>query len=226
MKKYIIIILTMLVAIQPVAADSLIILEALVQSHKSLSNKLRDRTTVETSVMGSTTLTTNKTGNYEEILEDMHTRYSGSLSNIHFAADVASLTTLAVKTIRACENSIDRTIDLAAKYPVLLVFGTKALDYTGMQITGIYQLLAMVVTGGTGVVLASNEDRAQFCFMVRTKLMNIQAVMRELMGLCNHWESFGGLNLEEQNIDVLLGSKMKDAFDRALMTLAKAESKL
>lgn len=226
MKKHLIIILTLLAAIQPVAADSLIILEALVQSHKSLSNKLRDRNNIETTVLGSTTLTTNNTEDYEQILDDMHTRYAGSFSNTHFAADVASLTSLAVNTIRSCENSIERTIDLADKYPVLLVYGTKALDYTGMQITGIYQLLAMVVTGGTGLVLASNEDRAQFCFMVRTKLMNIQAVMRELMTLCNSFELYQSYETDDVNIDVLLGGKMSDAFERALTTLSIAENNL
>lgn len=214
------------VGLQTIQADSKLVLESLILNHIRLSNRLQSRNAIETSVMGATNITTNRTDDYEVILDDLHTRVAGAFSNIQFAADIAILTTQTVKTAKLCEDAIDKAIDISFKHPGILIHATQALNETGMYIKSMYKLLAMVVTGGTGLVLANNEDRTQFCFMIRTKLMCIQSIMNNLIQLTEVIKFNDLYNKENGNLDVLKGSRMKQAKERALKSLSKAEKKL
>lgn len=225
-RKMIILICMAFVGLQTIQADSKLVLESLILNHIRLSNRLQSRNAIETSVMGATNITTNRTDDYEVILDDLHTRVAGAFSNIQFAADIAILTTQTVKTAKLCEDAIDKAIDISFKHPGILIQATQALNETGMYIKSMYKLLAMVVTGGTGLVLANNEDRTQFCFMIRTKLMCIQSIMNNLIQLTEVIKFNDLYNKENGNLDVLKGSRMKQAKERALKSLSKAEKKL
>lgn len=225
-RKMIILICMAFVGLQTIQADSKLVLESLILNHIRLSNRLQSRNAIETSVMGATNITTNRTDDYEVILDDLHTRVAGAFSNIQFAADIAILTTQTVKTAKLCEDAIDKAIDISFKHPGILIHATQALNETGMYIKSMYKLLAMVVTGGTGLVLANNEDRTQFCFMIRTKLMCIQSIMNNLIQLTEVIKFNDLYNKENGNLDVLKGSRMKQAKERALKSLSKAEKKL
>lgn len=225
-RKMIILICMAFMGLQTIQADSKLVLESLILNHIRLSNRLQSRNAIETSVMGATNITTNRTDDYEVILDDLHTRVAGAFSNIQFAADIAILTTQTVKTAKLCEDAIDKAIDISLKHPGILIQATQALNETGMYIKSMYKLLAMVVTGGTGLVLANNEDRTQFCFMIRTKLMCIQSIMNNLIQLTEVIKFNDLYNKENGNLDVLKGSRMKQAKERALKSLSKAEKKL
>ena len=229
MKKLLTILLLIAATTTIVRADNFIVLEALISSHKSLSNKLRARTTAEAAVTVATKNTADETDSYKDIIIDMQNRVEGAFSNVQFAADLAVLTNMAVKTADMCTDGIGHGIDQSLKHPILLPYADYAVTSLGVHINGIYKLIAMVVTGGTGVVLATNEDRTQFCFMIRTKLQEIQNIARELKMMTYRCEMFGNIAGEKDVqgvVDVLRGSKMGEAKDKAVNILSKAAAKL
>ena len=159
----------------------------------------------------------------------MQNRVEGAFSNVQFAADLAVLTNMAVKTADMCTDGIGHAIDQSLKHPILLPYADYAVTSLGVHINGIYKLIAMIVTGGTGVVLATNEDRTQFCFMIRTKLQEIQNIARELKMMTYRCEMFGNIANEKDVqgvVDILRGSKMGEAKDKAVNILSKAAAKL
>ena len=229
MKKLLTILLLIAATTTIVRADNFIVLEALISSHKSLSNKLRARTTAEAAVTVATKNTADETDSYKDIIIDMQNRVEGAFSNVQFAADLAVLTNMAVKTADMCTDGIGHAIDQSLKHPILLPYADYAVTSLGVHINGIYKLIAMVVTGGTGVVLATNEDRTQFCFMIRTKLQEIQNIARELKMMTYRYEMFGNIANEKDVqgvVDVLRGSKMGEAKEKAVNILSKAAAKL
>lgn len=227
MKKFLIILLTFASTVA-VQADNLLVLEALIANHKSLSNKLRNRGLIEGSLTVATKNTTNETDDYKVIISDMQNRVEGAFSNVQFYADLAVLTNMAIKTADVCTNGIGRAIDKSIEHPILLPYASYALDIMGMHINGIYKLIAMVATGGAGVVLATNEDRTQFCFMIRTKLMEIQRIAQEMKMMTYRCEMFGGVSETQVNkmMEVMKGSLIQEAHDKALEVLKMAATKL
>ena len=228
MKKLLTILLLIAATTTIVRADNFIVLEALISSHKSLSNKLRARTIAEAAVTVATKNTADETDSYKGIITDLQNRVEGAFSNVQFVADLAVLTNMAVKTADMCTDGIGHAIDQSLKHPILLPYADYAVTSLGVHINGIYKLIAMVVTGGTGVVLATNEDRTQFCFMIRTKLQEIQNIARELKMMTYRCEMFGGIEQQEVQgvIDILKGSKMGEARDKTVNILSKAAAKL
>ncbi len=228
MKKLLTILLFIAAITTTVRADNFLVLEALITSHKTLSNQLRARTAAEAAVTVATKTTSDETDSYKGIITDLQNRVEGAFSNVQFVADLAVLTNMAVKTADMCTDGIGRAIDQSLKHPILLPYADYAVTSLGVHINGIYKLIAMVVTSGTGVVLATNEDRTQFCFMIRTKLQEIQNIARELKMMAYRCEMFGGIEQQEVQgvIDILKGSKMEEARDKAVDILSKAAAKL
>ena len=64
--------------------------------------------------------------------------------------------------------------------------------------------------------------------MIRTKLQEIQNIARELKMMAYRCEMFGGIEQQEVQgvIDILKGSKMGEARDKAVDILSKAAAKL
>ena len=211
-----------------VQADNFLVHEALIANHKSLSGKLRNRSLAEASVTVATKNTTDETDDYKGIISDMQNRVEGAFSNVQFYADLAVLTNMAVKTADMCTDGIGRAIEKSVKFPILLPYADYGVRMLGVHINGIYKLIAMVVTGGTGVVLATNEDRTQFCFMIRTKLQEIQSLAQELKMLTYKCEMGIGFSDAEiqQTVEVLLGSKMEESRNKAVEVLNRAAAGL
>ena len=190
-----------------------IVLETLIQSHKSLSNKLRDRCTIDASVFGATTIVTDRSEEYQDIIKTMQKRIEGSFANVQFAADLAVLTSMAVKTAQLSTDAVDTALDNLGGNPFIIPLTTYAVQRSGQCINTIYKLIAMVATAGTGVVLATNEDRAQFCFIIRSKLLEIQDIMNTLMRMSigNDIISFGDDGDHQRIRRIMRGGKDVDA---------------
>jgi len=180
--KYLSFILAALMAFSsvPANAESFIVLEALIQNHKTLSNRLKERVGIETGVLAATTLVEENTDDYQDIIKTMQNRVEGSFANVHFAADLAVLTMMAVKTAQKSSDAVDLALDKVGDNPLLIPATAEVVNRSGQCISNIYKLVSMVATAGTGVVLATNEDRTQFCFMIRSNLLEIQHMMAAL----------------------------------------------
>ena len=216
MKRLTTIIITLLFLAAPVAAESFVVLEALVQSHKSMSNKLRDRNNIEISVLGATNMTTNRTEEYQDNIIEMQKRIEGSFASVQFASDLAVLSSMAVKVARLSEDAVDFALDNATDNPLIIPATVKVVERTGQCVNTIYRLVAMVASSGTGVVLATNEDRTQFCFMIRTKLYEIQQMMESLlqMSLGTDFIKMGNTLRHRQLREILNGSQHGIAADK------------
>lgn len=206
-----------LMVFTPVRAESFVVLEALVQMHKTLSNRLKERNGIESSVVVAVNNTTNKTGNYEDIITKLQKRIEGSYASVQFVSELAALTSQASRTASLSVDAVEYALDNAVNNPLILDATVYVTDRTAQCINSIYRLMAMVAGSGTGVVLATNEDRTQFCFMVRSKLMEIQKLMENLIQL-----SIGESLIAEGNPAdrarmraILNGSQHQNAADRA-----------
>ena len=133
MKKLLTILLLIAATTTIVRADNFIVLEALISSHKSLSNKLRARTTAEAAVTVATKNTADETDSYKDIIIDMQNRVEGAFSNVQFAADLAVLTNMAVKTADMCTDGIGHAIDQSLKHPILLPYADYAVTSLGVH---------------------------------------------------------------------------------------------
>ena len=223
MKKIILCFLASLIMVNSVRAEEdlsvyrFAVLEALIANHKALSNRLRDRTEIDASVTFGTYRTTNSTENYEDIIRTMQKRIEGSLVSVQFASDLAALTAMAVKTAQLSSNAIENALDRVGDNPMIIEVTAHVLRQSGISINTIYRLIAMAASGGVGAVLATYEDRTQFCFIIRTQLQRIQNMMNSLNRL-----TFGMANaIADSNTDaayirrVLNGSLDGNAYNEA-----------
>lgn len=227
MKRIISLFILITVAALNVKAENILILEELIQCHKTLSNKLRKRAREEEAVTALTLITTNNTNDYKVIVEDNQNRVEGAFASVQFMADIVYLTRMAANTAEMCTKYIGRAIEKSVQHPVLLLYADQALSMTGMHIEGIYKLMVMVATSGTNVVLANNEERTQFCFMIRTKLEAIQNIVNELKTVTYRYELFGGERFSKNDdIEAVFnGSKMAEAKESVLKMLEEAATK-
>lgn len=228
MKKIAGLVVATLMVVTPVNAENFVVLEALVQMHKTLSNRLKERNGIEASVVVAANNTTNKTGNYEDIITKMQKRIEGSYASVQFASELAALSTQASRTASLSVDAVEYALDNAVDNPLILDATVYVTDRTAQCINSIYRLMAMVAGSGTGVVLATNEDRTQFCFMIRTKLLEIQKLMENLIQL-----SIGESLIKESNPAdrarmraILNGSLHQSAADRAGRMIDQAANRV
>ena len=90
-------VIAVLLAAAPVtrtSAQDFIVIEALIENHKVLSDKMAERNKLETGILGTAVLNKQETEQYHTVLDQLKKRFSGAFSNLTFAADVANLTTL------------------------------------------------------------------------------------------------------------------------------------
>lgn len=233
MKKIVIWFLAALMTVNTVRAEEdlsiyrFAVLEALIANHKAISNRLLDRVDIDASVVYGTYRTTNETQNYEDIIRKMQKRIEGTQAGVQFALDLASLTSMAVKTAQLSSDAVEFALGKVDDNPLIIEATAHVVRQSGRSIETIYRLIAMASSGGVGAVLATNEDRTQFCFIIRTQLKRIQNLMHSLL----HLTSGTGLIQSASTGDsrrirqIIEGSKDVDAYNEAVSRLNRAASK-
>lgn len=213
---------------QTESAYRFVVLETLISNHKSLSNKLKERGLIEASVMAATDITTDHTEDYQDIIKTMQKRIEGSFANVQFAADLASLTSMAVKTAQKSANAVDYALENIVGNPLIIPATVHVVERSGQCINTIYKLVSMVASAGTGIVLATNEDRTQFCFIIRSKLLEIQYLMDSLMQVTmgSNLISTGNSGDHQRIRQILMGIKDVDAMQMASGLINKAAAGL
>lgn len=210
-------VIAVLLAAAPVthtSAQDFIVIEALIENHKVLSDKMAERNKLETGLLGTAVMNKQETEQYHTVLDQLKKRFSGAFSNLTFAADVANLTTLGYKAIQSMENAVSEGIKMSVQFPMLMPVGTEMLSLIGDQIEDIVKLGGMVLSNGTGVVLATNEERTQFTFMMREKIERIKALADNYNELCFFLRVFG-INDKETTNEVyreLSGQKVLEKY--------------
>lgn len=194
MKKILILWMMVVGSVMPAMSQALevvtqfVVLETLIENHKTLSNQLRKRSIVDAAVAVETIGVENRTTEYEHIVDTLQKRVEGVFSGVQFGLEITNLSMLAVKTADLSTDAVSLAADVGTRYPLAWLYGAQALTESGRVISDIYKLVAMVAGGGSGVVLATNEDRTQFCFMIRSKILHLQNVMAALSRNCRAME--------------------------------------
>lgn len=232
LKKFFIALLAVLLAAPAVQmqAESVYrfaVLEALIANHKALSNRLRDRRDIDMTVTVATYRTTDETDNYEEMVRTMQQRIEGAQSNIQFSLDLASLTSMAVKTAQLSSDAVGYALDKAGDNPLIIDATVQVVNQTASCINTIYKLVAMAASS-SNVVLATNEDRTQFCFIIRTQLQRIQNLMKSLLHFTGGTGLIRSIQTGEsrQIREILEGSKDVDAYREAAARIDRAAAGL
>ena len=233
LKKFIIALLAVLLAapavqIQAESVYRFAVLEALIANHKALSNRLRDRRDIDMTVTVATYRTTDETDNYEEMVRTMQQRIEGAQSNVQFSLDLASLTSMAVKTAQLSSDAVGYALDKAGDNPLIIDATVQVVNQTASCINTIYKLVAMAASSGSNVVLATNEDRTQFCFIIRTQLQRIQNLMKSLLHFTGGTGLIRSIQTGEsrQIREILEGSKDVDAYREAAARIERAAAGL
>ena len=193
MKKMIFILMGLWMAVSQIQAQvtEFLVLEALISNHKTLSNKLRDRITVDGSLALLTDIVADSTDVYRDDIVTMQKRVEGALSGVQFASEIAYLTMTAGDVAQHLASAMDEAIRVSYKHPTLLEMTVLSTQEAGNLIGDIYKLVSMVAGGSTGVVLATNENRSQFCQMVRDKLMRLDNVARNMSQMAYMHDNMG-----------------------------------
>lgn len=234
MKKIFILLLAALMMVPDIHAQDdtsvyrFAVLEALITNHKALSNRLRDRTDIDAAVTIGTYRTTDETENYEDIVRTMQKRIEGAQASVQFALDLASLTSMAVKTAQLSTDAVESALNRIGDNPLIIEATAYVIRQSGNSINTIYRLIAMASSGGVGAVLATYEDRSQFCFIIRTQLQRIQNLMTSLLYLSNGTELIQSASTGDSRRirQILEGSKDVDAYNESVSRLNRAASRL
>lgn len=229
MKKILIMWMMMVGAVMPVMSQALdvvtefVVLETLIDNHKKLSNQLRNRSIVDAAVAVETIAVENRTTDYENMVDTLQKRVEGVFSGVQFGLELANLTLLAVKVADTSTDAVSLAADVGTRYPLAWIYGAHALEESGRVISDIYKLVAMVASGGTGVVLATNEDRTQFCFMIRSKILRLQDIMSRLSRNCRAMEY--GLFLPSEQT-VVTEEHIRQALEKTVLDLDRLKARL
>ena len=217
MKKLTIIICLLLTSLTNVVAQDFILLETLIDNHKTLSDKLKKRNMVEAAVAVETQQVENNSSDMKEIVKKLSNRMEGALENVQFAADVAVLTSKAIKVTQRSIEIADYALKLAPKNPEIVLEGANVVDRIGQQVNTVVKLAGMVVTNGVGVSLATNEQRMQFCMIVRDCLATMEGILYNYELYC--WVSSVNNNSSERIFEILKGWNDKGSFDKTVKML-------
>ena len=110
------------------------VLEALIANHKALSNRLRDRTEIDAAVTIGTYRTTDETENYEDIVCTMQKRIEGAQASVQFALDLASLTSMAVKTAQLSTDAVESALNRIGDNPLIIEATAHVIRQSGISI--------------------------------------------------------------------------------------------
>lgn len=217
-RLYIIVSVTMLFgALQTASATDFLLLETLIVNHKKHSDKLKERIARDAAVLGAEMLVETSNDEYEEVTKSLSARMGTLLTNASFVIEVGILTDRAIEAGELIGKAYSKAGDVLIYHPDLLTAAVQINNQCLQKIKDIAKIVALVITGGTGVSLATPEQRKQFCNMVRERIDWIIVNMNNLYRQCTMIEIQDKCNGNGiYNYDALDSKRMREImFNRA-----------
>lgn len=193
MKRLNIILAVMAMMLMPATAKAQVTdiatLEALIDNHKALSNKLRDRTTELAAGVVVAEDECAKSDKYTEMAHEVRKRAGTLLSYVTFAGDLVQIMQM-MKDVGELEVEVVQTaIDNKLDYPELALEALDVQAKVGEDLARVTLYCYFIASAGTGVTLATQEQRQQFVNIMKNYLQNMRWRLWWFREKC-HWARF------------------------------------
>ena len=189
-KMYILTAFFLLLTVQGVHATDYTLLEMLISTHKSLSNKLKTRENNDLTKTGTAWNETSKSKSFSELVELTSKRMGDVYSYVTFAADMVHITALAKEVIEMETKAVDLSLKAGLDYPKISKKALELHKEFGEMTSKIVALSVFTVSAGLDVTMATMQQRKDFTnFMqkelssMRRKLSNFNFYAKAMMHL-------------------------------------------
>lgn len=189
-KMYILTAVFLLLTVQGVHATDYTLLEMLISTHKSLSNKLRTREEYDGTKSMTSLNETSKSKSFSQLVEKTSKRMGDVYSYVTFAADMVHITALAKEVVEMETKAVDLSLKAGLDYPKISKKALELHKEFGEMTSKIVALSVFTVSAGLDVTMATMQQRKDFTnFMqkelsaMRRKLSNFNFYAKAMMHL-------------------------------------------
>lgn len=187
---YILTAVFLLLTVQGVHATDYTLLEMLISTHKSLSNKLRTREEYDGTKSMTSLNETSKSKSFSQLVEKTSKRMGDVYSYVTFAADMVHITALAKEVVEMETKAVDLSLKAGLDYPKISKKALELHKEFGEMTSKIVALSVFTVSAGLDVTMATMQQRKDFTnFMqkelsaMRRKLSNFNFYAKAMMHL-------------------------------------------
>lgn len=189
-KMYILTAVFLLLTVQGVHATDYTLLEMLISTHKSLSNKLKTREEYDGTKSMTSLNETSKSKSFSQLVEKTSKRMGDVYSYVTFAADMVHITALAKEVVEMETKAVDLSLKAGLDYPKISKKALELHKEFGEMTSKIVALSVFTVSAGLDVTMATMQQRKDFTnFMqkelsaMRRKLSNFNFYAKAMMHL-------------------------------------------
>lgn len=155
---------------QGVHATDYTLLEMLISTHKSLSNKLKTREEND-GMKASTSLNeTSKSKSFSQLVEKTSKRMGDMYSYVTFAADMVHITALAKEVVEMETEAVNLSLKMKLDYPKIARKALELHKEFGEMTSKIVALSVFTVSAGLDVTMATMQQRKEFTTFMQTEL--------------------------------------------------------
>lgn len=187
---YILTAVFLLLTVQGVHATDYTLLEMLISTHKSLSNKLKTREEYDGTKSMTSLNETSKSKSFSQLVEKTSKRMGDVYSYVTFAADMVHITALAKEVVEMETKAVDLSLKAGLDYPKISKKALELHKEFGEMTSKIVALSVFTVSAGLDVTMATMQQRKDFTnFMqkelsaMRRKLSNFNFYAKAMMHL-------------------------------------------
>lgn len=189
-KLYILTAVLMLFSVQEIHATDYTLLEMLISTHKSLSNKLRTREEYD-GLKASTSLNESaKSNSFSELVKKTSKRMGDMYSYVTFAADMVHITALTKEVVEMETKAVELSLKAGVDYPKISKKALELHKEFGEMTGKIVALSVFTVSAGLDITMATMQQRKDFTNFIqkelsamRRKLSNFNFYAKAMMHL-------------------------------------------
>ena len=182
MKRWIAFALFLCLVGTQIYAQDYILVETLIKGHKELSDKLKKRIPIESSVLGTHYLLEEQDKKYDALTDTLSQRMGSKITDASLVPEVVRLTMEAQAALRVADKTYSKALEMMLVYPFVYDMIVELNQGMSNRINEIYKLTAMVVTNGLKVSLGTAEQRYVYLNVINNKIQWIRESMVDFYG--------------------------------------------
>lgn len=168
------------------------ILEVLIQNHKKISNRLKERVGNTGTAAVTQMLKEEETDVLKHKIDTLTNRHRLAMSDLTLLFDAVAITADVSETVNIAAEAIDMALSISTDHPEVLVKAGYLEERMQEKIEDIYKLTAAVLSSGVGVSLATNAQRHRFVTEIKGKVRWIRQNMADFYYYCRRVSWLGG----------------------------------
>ena len=182
MKRWIAFALFLCLVGTQIYAQDYILVETLIKGHKEISDKLKKRIPIESSVLGTHYLLEEQDKKYDALTDTLSQRMGSKITDASLVPEVVHLTMEAQAALRVADKTYSKALEMMLVYPFVYDMIVELNQGMSNRINEIYKLTAMVVTNGLKVSLGTAEQRYVYLNVINNKIQWIRESMVDFYG--------------------------------------------